>query len=442
MTQPIDTERSHEYVASIAGDDDYNCLYPGCGGQPRSAAVHQVAKCVNHCSHDTCWMSNGVCRAPRSCIRTSECYCGHRCDFSPAPPVEDGTHEFKGHSDAPQTWCVVPVEGTESGYCGRSTDAPVHKISEICGDENWGTICRLSKGHGGNHSEVYSRRDTEPQRPAPESQPPARVGEIPMGNEELKSCPYCGAPLLRSLSYLKYFEVRHKDDCFLVGDVNSFPRLIHLDSLSRWNARASTPSPLTPEGLDAIIDAIPTSWLDSLLTGPDAVLHGKGGTWGCPDIERLLSAIKERQKAIASELMTVTSSPSVQLRDEDQSAYNAAEMTAMQRELIGPVEYERLNKTPWARSLVHSLVQRIANLRHNVQVLSAPSSSLQSTRDNALEEVVSLIHGVHAADHQPSECAMRERIATDVRALATIRPPTSLQSTAAITGDTNGKKGK
>ena len=33
-------------------------------------------------------------------------------------------------------------------------------------------------------------------------------------------------------------------------------------------------------------DLVPTNWLDPLLTGPDAVLKGTGGTWGCPDIER------------------------------------------------------------------------------------------------------------------------------------------------------------
>lgn len=44
--------------------------------------------------------------------------------------------------------------------------------------------------------------------------------------------------------------------------------------------------------LDAVLAAFPTSWLDNLLTGPDAVI-GKG-PWGCPDIERLLAAIKKR----------------------------------------------------------------------------------------------------------------------------------------------------
>lgn len=43
-----------------------------------------------------------------------------------------------------------------------------------------------------------------------------------------------------------------------------------------------------------VLDAIPTNWLDNLLTGPNAVLRGKGGTWGCPDIERLLKAVRQR----------------------------------------------------------------------------------------------------------------------------------------------------
>ena len=42
-------------------------------------------------------------------------------------------------------------------------------------------------------------------------------------------------------------------------------------------------------------DPIPTSWLDPLLTGPRAVI----GTppYGCPDIERLLNALRIRVRA-------------------------------------------------------------------------------------------------------------------------------------------------
>ena len=46
-----------------------------------------------------------------------------------------------------------------------------------------------------------------------------------------------------------------------------------------------------------LLDAIPSNWCDPLLTGPEAALHGKGGTWGCPDIERLLNGVRERLKA-------------------------------------------------------------------------------------------------------------------------------------------------
>ena len=44
----------------------------------------------------------------------------------------------------------------------------------------------------------------------------------------------------------------------------------------------------------AAIDAIPENWLDSLLTGSKAALSGNAGRWGCPDIEKLLTAIRER----------------------------------------------------------------------------------------------------------------------------------------------------
>jgi len=40
-------------------------------------------------------------------------------------------------------------------------------------------------------------------------------------------------------------------------------------------------------------DLVPTTWLDPLLTGPDKTLPGDG-PWGCPDIERLLTALKKR----------------------------------------------------------------------------------------------------------------------------------------------------
>lgn len=47
-------------------------------------------------------------------------------------------------------------------------------------------------------------------------------------------------------------------------------------------------------------DAVPTNWLDNLLTGPSAVLKGNGGTWGCPEIEALCKGIKARILALSN----------------------------------------------------------------------------------------------------------------------------------------------
>lgn len=55
------------------------------------------------------------------------------------------------------------------------------------------------------------------------------------------------------------------------------------------------------EGIARAVKAVPTSWLDALLSGPETALKGKGGTWGCPDVERLLRAIAGRIRALATE---------------------------------------------------------------------------------------------------------------------------------------------
>lgn len=53
---------------------------------------------------------------------------------------------------------------------------------------------------------------------------------------------------------------------------------------------------------ERIADLIPHTWLDPLLSGPSAVLSSKtAGKWGCPDIERLLTAIRKRILASPSE---------------------------------------------------------------------------------------------------------------------------------------------
>ena len=58
-------------------------------------------------------------------------------------------------------------------------------------------------------------------------------------------------------------------------------------------ARVDPASSIT-EKLQRVIDAVPTSWLDSLLTGPEAVLPKGRYDYNGKDIERLLRAVKKR----------------------------------------------------------------------------------------------------------------------------------------------------
>jgi hypothetical protein len=49
---------------------------------------------------------------------------------------------------------------------------------------------------------------------------------------------------------------------------------------------------------------------------------------------------------------------------ETVTTYNANEMMRLYKDLICPMDYERLGRLPtWVRSLIHSLVLRIYNLR-------------------------------------------------------------------------------
>ncbi len=53
------------------------------------------------------------------------------------------------------------------------------------------------------------------------------------------------------------------------------------------------------EWIEQCANEVPTSWLDPLLTGPDAVLRG-AGPWGCPDIEALLRAVQARMRELSA----------------------------------------------------------------------------------------------------------------------------------------------
>lgn len=44
-----------------------------------------------------------------------------------------------------------------------------------------------------------------------------------------------------------------------------------------------------------LVDCVPSNWLDPLLTGAQAVMGSP--PWGCPEVERLLRAIRARIEA-------------------------------------------------------------------------------------------------------------------------------------------------
>jgi hypothetical protein len=68
------------------------------------------------------------------------------------------------------------------------------------------------------------------------------------------------------------------------------------EQLAAILARALTA--VRDEEQERAANKVPDSWVDPLLTGPDAVLKGFG-PWAGPDIERLLNAIQARIRAAA-----------------------------------------------------------------------------------------------------------------------------------------------
>lgn len=58
------------------------------------------------------------------------------------------------------------------------------------------------------------------------------------------------------------------------------------------NAIASAIAAAKRDMVAKVMEAFPTNWTDGLLTGPNAVIGNP--PFGCPDIEALLHAIKER----------------------------------------------------------------------------------------------------------------------------------------------------
>jgi len=67
--------------------------------------------------------------------------------------------------------------------------------------------------------------------------------------------------------------------------------------MQRWRKAERELEDARRNAFDETAALVPTSWLDSLLTGPDAVLKSKGGTWGYPEIEAVLRGVKQRIEA-------------------------------------------------------------------------------------------------------------------------------------------------
>jgi hypothetical protein len=98
--------------------------------KPERASVDEAAMRCVECGHAP--------HPPGKCLNMasdSDCNCvpataGERHEYA-EPLVR---HEFNGHADAPETWCTVPTEGTEHGYCGQPRSAPCHRIDPFADD--------------------------------------------------------------------------------------------------------------------------------------------------------------------------------------------------------------------------------------------------------------------------------------------------------------------
>ncbi len=94
-------------------------------------------------------------------------------------------------------------------------------------------------------------------------------------------------PLADRISQLVYEHSTIEGDVLVVEDGQALRQAIELLVVAE---RAAT--------VKAMITAVPASWLDSLLSGPDAVI-GKP-PYGCPDVERLLNAVQAKLREVAA----------------------------------------------------------------------------------------------------------------------------------------------
>lgn len=98
-----------------------------------------------------------------------------------------------------------------------------------------------------------------------------------------------------------------------------------------------------PSLREAVLAAIPDSWLDDLLTGPQAVVKIPAG---CPEIQALLQGLKRRVEDIferyAGEAMTLERAQEIVHKLERSGDYTYLEPTRPEVELDGVFNLEDL----------------------------------------------------------------------------------------------------
>ena len=73
---------------------------------------------------------------------------------------------------------------------------------------------------------------------------------------------------------------------------------ISASTMNRWQAWRAAEQAAAEREREACAAEVPTTWLDPMLTGDKAVI-GKP-PWGCPDVEKLLRAVRDLIRARAA----------------------------------------------------------------------------------------------------------------------------------------------
>lgn len=68
----------------------------------------------------------------------------------------------------------------------------------------------------------------------------------------------------------------------------------HFELIPKTGTMPCTKAASIPSASTRMSELVPTTWLDGLLTGPDAVVSDASGFYTGKDIERLLAAVKKR----------------------------------------------------------------------------------------------------------------------------------------------------